>query len=157
MKGLHEHPMLQRVLLWLPEDIYPQCWKSWGHITGDSKLSIEASARVGPPHSSLSYSGKPATLALLNTGKFLWALSQHRPTPHPGKFNILRWPSFATILGVCWDELVSICMSSVHRSIIYLNIYSNKYVSPYKIFTHNPHSWTTFLELLKQDMTQFKT
>lgn len=77
MKRLHEHAMLQTVLLWLPEDIYPQCWKSWDHITGDS---TEASARVGPPHSSLSYSGKPDILALLNTGKFLWALSQP-PSP----------------------------------------------------------------------------
>lgn len=25
MKRLHEHAMLQTVLLWLPEDIYPQC------------------------------------------------------------------------------------------------------------------------------------
>lgn len=89
--------------------------------------------------------------AFLNTGNFLWAL----PQP-PGKFNI-HWPSSATILGLS-QKWACIYLNVTCLSIHHLNIHSNiNMLWLCNFHTLNcSHSWTTFLELLKQDLIWYK-
>lgn len=125
MQGLHEHPMVQTVLLWLPADLCA-ILNVLGPYQGKLKAQYWSLCQsyATPLISVILWATCLDIWAFLNTGNFLWGLSE------PRRKFFFTDPLLATILGGCRGEFVSICMSSSYPTIVYLSIYSNTNMFP---------------------------